>query len=393
MYKNNKKIKNILLLFTMMLVMFLGINTVSAETISTAECVYYFPKTILDSNIPSEKVVFDDTMYFTVNYNNGIPSVLMSQARYLNMRYDSYNYVTKSQMENSTGLACPKVFIVVENTYLHLDSANLANTGEHVGYAVKVYGTNVGEYLTACSKVSNFTARCAEVNPNMEKSKIYNAPTYVQNRSCTYVMGASPKTQFTLEVGAEKVNLTSALYYTGYNAQPLDLIKTNFAFLDPNIKPADIGDCNPINVCEGTYMNFTIVKDKPAACKIIYANDELSKNAEELEEYYSSEEFRVNFVNGIPSCSSIQELLDFLDEMYGLIIVFMVIALIIFGMLDFGQAAMSEKPEAMKTAAKKFRTRIIIVVIIVLLPALLNMTFSIFTGANEDKPEICIPGL
>ena len=58
--------------------------------------------------------------------------------------------------------------------------------------------------------------------------------------------------------------------------------------------------------------------------------------------------------------------------------------LLVMGSLDFGKAITSDDSDGLKKAAKKFKTRLIIVVIIFILPSLVNMTIQIFLGSNNS---------
>ena len=55
----------------------------------------------------------------------------------------------------------------------------------------------------------------------------------------------------------------------------------------------------------------------------------------------------------------------------------MVVALVIFGILDFIQAIAGDKDDALKKAAAKFTKRAIIVMVIILLPVILDMLLAI----------------
>jgi hypothetical protein len=407
MYKN---IKNKLIIMTLITFSLFLSNTekVSANTvlednasnspISTARCVYYFPTTIVDSNDalvgtsqPKHSPIFGATTFFTIDYNNGYPTATLTPTTENGMSNKIKSNVTKPQMESSSTLICPKVFVVVEDLYN--DYGGASQTKTLAGYLVNVYGTNLGgDYTNKCAAGKKIE-RCAEIDPNMEESKIYNASTYSPSKSCVYVSGKATKATFTISMKDDKVTLNSAIWYATSGGTPTDLIEAERITFDPNITVTDMGNCNPINVCTADSLFYSISREKKAGCEVVYSNDNLSKNADDLNAYYQSEKYRVDFIQGIPKCNSFVELMDFLDEMYFLIIIFVVVGLVVYGMLDFTQAVLSEKPDSITLAFKKFKTRAIIVIIIILLPSLLNMTFSIFTGASENKPEICIPRL
>ena len=101
----------------------------------------------------------------------------------------------------------------------------------------------------------------------------------------------------------------------------------------------------------------------------------------------------IDFIVGIPTCGSLKPLLDFADEIYGIIIVFVIVGLIVLTMNDFMKAVASDKPDANQKAFKSFKTRMLIAILIILLPALLNFTFEIFSNSNEQGFTTCVPGL
>ena len=73
-----------------------------------------------------------------------------------------------------------------------------------------------------------------------------------------------------------------------------------------------------------------------------------------------------------------------LKEGYGWMEFFAIALLLVMGSLDFGKAITSDDSDGLKKAAKKFKTRLIIVVIIFILPSLVNMTIQIFLGSNNS---------
>ena len=62
------------------------------------------------------------------------------------------------------------------------------------------------------------------------------------------------------------------------------------------------------------------------------------------------------------------EVLTLIKDIYNTISVMMVVALVIFGILDFIQAIAGDKDDALKKAAAKFTKRAIIVMVIILFP-------------------------
>lgn len=77
-----------------------------------------------------------------------------------------------------------------------------------------------------------------------------------------------------------------------------------------------------------------------------------------------------------------------LKEGYGWMEFFAVALLVILGSLDFGKAITSDDSDGLKKAAKKFRTRLIIVVVIFILPAIINIVLKGFL--DSDTYTTCI---
>ncbi len=71
------------------------------------------------------------------------------------------------------------------------------------------------------------------------------------------------------------------------------------------------------------------------------------------------------------------EVLKLIKDIYNTISVMMVVALVIFGILDFIQAIAGDKDDALKKAAAKFTKRAIIVMVIILLPVILDTLLAI----------------
>lgn len=68
----------------------------------------------------------------------------------------------------------------------------------------------------------------------------------------------------------------------------------------------------------------------------------------------------------------------FLEDVYTYIIVFLIVALIILTMGDFAKSVMMEKEDTMQKAFKSFKTRLIIMIIIILAPVLINFILNVF---------------
>jgi len=101
----------------------------------------------------------------------------------------------------------------------------------------------------------------------------------------------------------------------------------------------------------------------------------------------TGEGMAITFTTGTLTCTSFGTLMSFIYDFYRTILVYLGALLVLLGMLDFGKAAMSDSADSMKKATKAFTTRIIILVILFILPALLNIVFEMF------KIVTCLPGI
>ena len=120
-----------------------------------------------------------------------------------------------------------------------------------------------------------------------------------------------------------------------------------------------------------------------------YADANYNRSPSELSSYLNG--LTATFKTGFSTCNDLRELLDFTSDMYGLIVTFVVVGLVVFGMLDFGKAVVSDKPDANQKAFKSFKTRALIAIIIILLPALLNFTFEVFNSSGDEGYTTCVP--
>lgn len=81
------------------------------------------------------------------------------------------------------------------------------------------------------------------------------------------------------------------------------------------------------------------------------------------------------------------KLLKEIKKIYRTICMVMVVAVVIFGALDFVKAISSDDNDALKKAQVKFFRRFLIVVILLLLPQLLEFIFSIF---GDERMKNCL---
>lgn len=73
-----------------------------------------------------------------------------------------------------------------------------------------------------------------------------------------------------------------------------------------------------------------------------------------------------------------KDMMALIKDIYHTLELLMIVALVIFGILDFMHALTGEKDDAFKKAGSKFLKRSIVVMVIVLLPLLINFALSIF---------------
>ena len=71
---------------------------------------------------------------------------------------------------------------------------------------------------------------------------------------------------------------------------------------------------------------------------------------------------------------------DLLMDIYGYVVIFMVVALIIYGMTGFAKAIAASDEDALKKEIDRFKTRVIIVIAIALLPIIVDFLITIMFG-------------
>lgn len=72
------------------------------------------------------------------------------------------------------------------------------------------------------------------------------------------------------------------------------------------------------------------------------------------------------------------DFLALLKELYGTICLIIIVALIIFGILDFIQGLAGDKDDSLKKSASKFMKRTAIAMVIIILPVLIDFALGIF---------------
>ena len=75
-----------------------------------------------------------------------------------------------------------------------------------------------------------------------------------------------------------------------------------------------------------------------------------------------------------------------MKEGYDWIEIFAVIIAVVMGMLDFGKAITSDDQDCLKKASKKFKTRLIVLVIIFITPVIIEPVVKVFAG---DQYDVC----
>lgn len=95
----------------------------------------------------------------------------------------------------------------------------------------------------------------------------------------------------------------------------------------------------------------------------------------------------IDFGNKVEvNCEGIlgNDLIDYLDKLFGWVKISVPIILIVFGCVDFGQAILSDDKDVMKKATSKFVKRCIVAIIIFFLPTLLTFLLRIFNSLTTD---------
>jgi hypothetical protein len=83
--------------------------------------------------------------------------------------------------------------------------------------------------------------------------------------------------------------------------------------------------------------------------------------------------------SGTISCDQIKNITDFFNDIYLILEIIAVVALVILTMVDFAKAVISDSEKAnkdMKKAQKRFATRIAITTILILLPIIVNIIIN-----------------
>lgn len=90
------------------------------------------------------------------------------------------------------------------------------------------------------------------------------------------------------------------------------------------------------------------------------------------------------------SCNSLGELAEMVKTGYFIIEVIGFVILIVFTSLDYAKVILNGEQDDMKKTNKRLATRLIVLAIILLLPALINFTLRIFNieGFNSENPNI-----
>lgn len=127
---------------------------------------------------------------------------------------------------------------------------------------------------------------------------------------------------------------------------------------------------------------------------------EISKKQEEYKKRYDllsklSKGEGIMNINSEEGCSVLKgEFQDFLTWIFRVIQIGGMILAFVLGIVDFMTAAASEKDDAMKKAGKRFTTRLIVLAILLILPALINFILGIVNlGIISENPTCGIIGL
>ena len=90
-------------------------------------------------------------------------------------------------------------------------------------------------------------------------------------------------------------------------------------------------------------------------------------------------------------CGTLGELADLVKTGYFIIEIVALVILIVFTVLDYAKVILSGEQDEMKKTNKRLKTRLIIMIVILLLPALINFILGVFNieGFNSENP-LCV---
>lgn len=90
-------------------------------------------------------------------------------------------------------------------------------------------------------------------------------------------------------------------------------------------------------------------------------------------------------------CGTLGELADLVKTGYFIIEIVALVILIVFTVLDYAKVILSGEQDEMKKTNKRLKTRLIIMIVILLLPALINFVLGVFNieGFNSENP-LCV---
>ncbi|MGM9849678.1 MAG: hypothetical protein ACI31V_02130 [Bacilli bacterium] len=91
------------------------------------------------------------------------------------------------------------------------------------------------------------------------------------------------------------------------------------------------------------------------------------------------------------SCGTLGELADLVKTGYFIIEIVALVILVVFTVLDYAKVILSGEKDEMKKTNKRLSTRLIVMVVILLLPALINFVLGVFNieGFNSENP-LCV---
>ena len=91
------------------------------------------------------------------------------------------------------------------------------------------------------------------------------------------------------------------------------------------------------------------------------------------------------------SCGTLGELADLVKTGYFIIEMVALVILVVFTVLDYAKVILSGEQDQMKKTNKRLATRLIVMVVILLLPALINFVLGVFNieGFNSENP-LCV---
>lgn len=435
MYKNLKKSNILVFTFVIFMMFFTFVNNISATPVSDGggigkmTCIYYPIKDSKDIVYtlhylnnqfsttfkgPVERELKDEYELGKDEIKQvGHTSSSGTSGTTLYSFKDDYRYsrvgtenISAKNLQNGDKISCPTIYAIKEDgqektgitVYNKASMGVRSKAGEFVRMVIKYNFSSI-----ASNSKDQIAMTPADGSTTEKKVPVTSLPKicafYVDNWNLS---GLNKKVgEVTIlfndkEPGFSNTNVIGKAN-NGYKLYIDSAINANDIF----VPSGDGYQCNTelFGVCYNGSENCYIAKSKDYVSPV--SNKKLEEVANvRLNQAQSSDSsaligynggLKLNLNSSFAVCSDLQPILDFANDMYGLIIVFIVIGLVVLTMMDFMKATASEKADANQKAFKSFKTRMIVAVIIILLPILLNFVFEIYKVAGDTGYTTCVP--